>query len=81
MKIIFPSKCVGIATASGLPYVDPAVSSLMYSQSVLTIPGLGLPVQMSLWGSLNTRSLWCSLDVMFGAALGDNTSGATVISA
>lgn len=67
-----------VAAASGLPMIDPGVASLLAGSRTITLPDLGLSVQLNTWGSLSTRSAWASLDVMFGAALGDNTAGAHV---
>jgi hypothetical protein len=58
--------------------VDPGVASLLAGSRTITLPDLGLSVQLNTWGSLSSRSAWASLDVMFGAALGDNTAGAHV---
>jgi len=70
-----------VAAASGIPYVDAGVASLLAGQRTITLPDLGLVVQLNTWGSLSSRSAWASIDVMFGAALGDNTAGAHVKSA
>ena len=70
-----------VAAAAGLPMVDPGVASLLAGSRTITLPDLGLSVQLNTWGSLSSRSAWASLDVMFGAALGDNTAGAHVKSA
>lgn len=67
-----------IAAASGTPIVDSAVASMLAGQRSITLPDLGLTVQLNTWGSLSSRAAWASLDVMFGAALGDNTAGAHV---
>lgn len=63
-----------IAVAGGIPIVDDSVAALMAAQRVITIPDLGVSVQVNTWGSLSSRAAWCSFDVMFGAALGDNTA-------
>jgi hypothetical protein len=70
-----------VAAASGLPMIDPGVASMLAGSRVITLPDLGLSVQLNTWGSLSSRSAWASVDVMFGAALGDNTAGAHVKSA
>jgi hypothetical protein len=62
-----------IACASGVPQNSPA-SSDMISQENVVIPDLGLTVQMNMWVSRATRDLWCSYDVMFGAAVADTTA-------
>jgi hypothetical protein len=70
-----------IAVASGIPEIDPSVAALMAASRILTIPGLELSVQLNTWGSTASRAAWASLDVMFGAILGDNTAGAHIKSA
>lgn len=70
-----------VAAAAGIPEIHPAVAQNMYGSRVVTLEDLGLSVQLNLWGSAASRAVWGSLDVMFGAALGDNTAGAHVKSA
>jgi hypothetical protein len=70
-----------VAAAAGLPMVDPGVASMLAGQRTITLPDLGISVQLNTWGSLSSRAAWASLDIMFGAALGDNTAGAHVKSA
>lgn len=70
-----------VAAASGIPFVDAGVASMLAGQRTITLPDLGLVVQLNTWGSLSSRSAWASIDVMFGAALGDNTAGAHIKSA
>lgn len=70
-----------VAVASGIPKMDESIASLLAGQRVVELPDLGLSVQINVWGSLASRSAWASMDVMFGAALGDNTAGAHVKSA
>ena len=61
--------------ASALPYVDPAVASLLQQQEVVEVPGLdGLQIQLSIWGDLSTRGLYGSFDVLFGAAKADGSA-------
>lgn len=59
-----------IGVASGIPDVHPAVAKQMLSQGNVVIPSLGLTVQINVWGSLNSRTVWASYDVFFGAAAG-----------
>lgn len=70
-----------VAAAAGIPLVEASVASMLAGQRTLTLPDLGLTVQLNTWGSLASRSAWASLDVMFGSALGDNTAGAHIKSA
>lgn len=70
-----------VAVASRIPDVEASVAQLLAGQRIVEIPDLGLSVQINTWGSLQTRQAWASFDVMFGAALADNTAGAHVKSA
>jgi len=70
-----------VAMAAGIPLVSDAVAQRQYGSRILTLEGLGLSVQLNYWASTATRSDWASIDVMFGAALGDNTAGAHIKSA
>ena len=60
-----------IAVASALPYIDPAVASLLQLSEVIEIPDLGISVQFNVHGSLASRSLQASFDVVIGAAVAD----------
>ena len=62
-----------VAVASGVPAASPADSD-MISQELVTVPDLGLTVQLNLWTSRSSRALWASYDVMFGAAKGDGNA-------
>lgn len=70
-----------VGVASGMPIIESSVASLLAGQRTVVIDGLGLAVQINTWGSLSSRAAWASIDVMFGAGLGDNTAGAHVKSA
>lgn len=59
-----------IAQASGIPAVSPAVQKLLMGSQIVSIPNLGLSVQLNVWGSVGTRTVWASYDVMYGAAYG-----------
>lgn len=65
--------------AARLP--DHSAASDMISQTAITIPGIGLPVQINVWFSRSSRTLWGSMDTMFGVGLGDVTAGALFKSA
>lgn len=69
----FAASPEAIALASGVPVSSP-VADDMIAQETITIGDLGLQVQMSMWSSRATRSLWASYDVMFGAAKGDGNA-------
>lgn len=72
-----------IAVASGLPLEQPANEFI--SRTVVDITnegsnqtGLGISVEVSLWYSRATRTIWASYDVMFGAAAGDASTTLTL---
>lgn len=67
-----------LAVASGLPQNN--TDGLVASETV-TIPGVGLAVQLNLWSSSATRSIWASYDVMFGATAGDLDAAAKITAA
>jgi hypothetical protein len=59
-----------IAQASGIPDIAPAVQKMLFGSKVVTVPGLGISVQLNVWGSTSSRAVWASYDVMYGAAFG-----------
>lgn len=59
-----------ICVAAGIPEMHPSGREAMYEQRTITIPGIELPVQINMWWSSATRTIWCSYDIMFGAAPG-----------
>jgi hypothetical protein len=63
-----------IAIASALPYIDPSVASLLQLSEVIEIPDLGISVQFNVHGSLASRSLQASFDVVVGAAVADSSA-------
>lgn len=65
--------------ASRLP--QHGAASDMISQTSIVIPSVGLPVQINVWFSRASRTLWGSMDTMFGVGLGDVTAGALFKSA
>lgn len=62
-----------ICMASGIPDIAPAVQKLLMESRLVTIEGLGLTVQLNVWGSLTSRAMWASYDLFFGAAFGKDT--------
>lgn len=68
-----------LGMAAGIPLVG--AGGDMIAQSVIQVPGVGVPVQLNLWFSRASRTLWGSLDTMFGVGLGDITAGAIFKSA
>jgi hypothetical protein len=67
-----------LAMAAALPYVDPAVAGLLQQQEVIEIPDLGLSVQFNVHGSLASRSLFGTFDVLFGSAAADTSALKTI---
>jgi hypothetical protein len=63
-----------LAMASAIPYVDPAVAGLLQQSEIIDIPDLGISIQMNIWGSLASRGLNGSFDVLFGAARADGSA-------
>lgn len=65
-----------VALASGLPS---AQAGNLISSETIQVSGVGIAVQLNLWQSTATRSLWASYDVMFGAAAGDLASAKLIV--
>ena len=86
------ANCVGflcspdaIACASGFPISTSTPSSEFLSQQTVNIdgavsssPSIGLSVQVNMWYSRATRTIWASYDCMFGAAAGDASTTLTL---
>lgn len=70
----FAASPEAMACAGAIPYVDPAVASLLQLSEVVQIPDLGLNVQFNVWGDLASRSIQASFDVLFGAAVADSSA-------
>jgi hypothetical protein len=70
----FAASPEALAIASALPYIDPAVASLLQMSETIEIPDLGLAVQFNVHGSLASRSLQASFDVVFGSAAADGSA-------
>jgi hypothetical protein len=68
-----------IAAVARQPEIPESVQSLLISNSTVTIPGLNLTVSINRWGSLSSRADWMSFDVVFGASVGDTTSGVAAL--
>lgn len=66
-----------IAMAAGIP-IQPVGMAGLSSRNV-TIPGLGLTVQLNTWASTKTRTQWASFDVMFGASYGGDSAAGFII--
>jgi hypothetical protein len=69
-----------IAIASGVPATSPACAGIL-DQRTITLPGIGLSVQVNSWCDPSARGMYQSLDIIFGAALGVPCQGVTVLSA
>jgi hypothetical protein len=63
-----------LACASAIPYVDPAVAGLLQQSEIIDVPDLGISIQMNIWGSLASRGLNGSFDVLFGSAKADSSA-------
>jgi hypothetical protein len=70
-----------VAVAAGLPEVSEEVASNMIGRSTVTLEGLGLTVAVNHWASMASRTTWASYDIMFGAAMADNTAGNLLVTA
>lgn len=62
-----------MAIAAALPEMLPAVRE-QAEVSVITVPDLGLSFQVMSWVDINTRALWASFDICFGAAVADSNA-------
>lgn len=69
-----------IVTASGLPLASPNRGMTTRAQTV-TVPGIGLSVELQEWYSTSTKSDWANWEVIFGAGVGDGSAGVLVKSA
>lgn len=68
--------------ASGMAVIDEAVAKQMLVHEIVQLPQLGgLAVQYCQWGSLASRAVWASFDLMFGAAAGDATASHLLVTA
>lgn len=64
-----------IAVASGLPLEPPGVGQAFSQLGTVTIPELqGMSIQVASWFKPGTRVQWMAYDVIFGAAVGDETA-------
>jgi ATP-dependent Clp endopeptidase proteolytic subunit ClpP len=68
-----------VAVAARLPIMPPeGIPGNTLVQSTVLIPGLDLTVALFQWFNLQTRTLWHSFGVVYGAAAGDLTSAAVL---
>ena len=65
-----------LAVASRLPENTEAVRRLV-DMDVAELPN-GMSIQVASWASATSRNTWQSLDVVFGAAVGDSTAGEVI---
>ena len=77
----FACKPQAIGAVSGLPLTPPNIPGGTLMEATMEIPGPDITIQNYMWFSLSSRTMWCSFDLMFGAALLDNTAGAIIRSA
>lgn len=66
-----------LGVVCGLPAQAPNSGNVL-QREVIDLPELGIKVAAHTWFSLNTRSLWCSLDLMLGAHEGDITAAVLI---
>jgi len=70
-----------VAVVAGIPVKGAGGSSLVSSRTV-TLPNLGLSVELNTWYSSASRAQWASIDLMFGASYGgENATGFIIRSA
>ena len=67
-----------IAMVSGIP-VKGGNGNGMISSRAVTLPGLGLTVELNTWFAPAGRVQWASLDVMFGASFGGDINAGYII--
>ena len=71
----------GLAVASGMPVIHRSIADKMLISEQITIPSLGLVIMFNVWGSLASRTVFGSYEVMFGAAKGDTPQMKLITSA
>jgi hypothetical protein len=69
-----------IVCGLGLP-VRSERANMVSSETVLSLPGLGVSVAVYEWYSNISRADWTTYDIMFGAAANDTTAGQLIKSA
>jgi len=67
-----------IAMAAGIPVKGPSSGGIVNSRTV-TLPGLGLSVEVNTWYAPASRTQWASFDVMFGASYGGDSNAGFII--
>lgn len=70
-----------IGAVAGLPITPPNVNGAVLQQSTIQIPGVDISVEANTWFALSSRTQWMSYDLMFGAALLDESAGVLLTSA
>lgn len=70
-----------IAVGAALPPQMPNMGGPGVTEEIVTLPGLGLSVANYQWFSTSSRTGWWTVDVMFGAAKGDENAGFLLMSA
>ena len=69
-----------VGAVAGLPLTPPTIPGATLQENTATIPGIDISIADYMWFSLATRTMWCSYDMMFGAAVLDNTAGGLITS-
>jgi hypothetical protein len=70
-----------LGAIAGLPLTPPNANGAILQQSRILVPGVDISVECNSWFSLATRTQWMSYDIMFGAALLDESAGVLLTSA
>lgn len=70
-----------IAAVVGLPLTPGGIPGGILAMNTEQVPGLNITVAAFTWFSTKTRTMWQSLDVIFGDAAADKTAGFIVASA
>jgi len=73
----FASHPQAIVLASGMPTNLAAPEGEYWAVDTLTLEN-GMGVQLSVWFSRQSRTVWASLDVMFGSGVGDQTAAIVI---
>jgi len=68
-----------IGVCAGLPAEPPMIPGGTLQESVITVPGPDISIAAYTWFSLQSRQLWQSFDVMFGAGAGDCSAAVLIL--
>lgn len=71
-------QCLGVI--AGLPLSPPNIPGAIMQESTIQVPGVDINVAAYSWFSTASRTMWMSYDLMFGAALVDESAGVLLTS-